>query len=315
MLECCELKVPGGVENTHGKTNILLQYYLSNEKITASSLSSDLLYVSDNICRIARALFYVAMYKNYPNAFTGCLTVCKMFEMRQWHYETPLKQFKLLDKVVVHKLNEKKMDSFIVKNTEASEIARLIKNEKAAPLIKQCTEYLPSFSVQHEIQPITNTVIRIQLKIRGNFVWSNFIHGKKYEKIWIWITDPDSNEVYHTEEAFLSKLLVIREEELLLNFTIPVPNPKPSMYLLNIDSDKWLGCYLEEAIYVKNIRFPDMNSLHTDIVPACPLPLSALNCKDFEKLYNFQYFNPVQTQYFHILYHTNENVFIGAPTG
>jgi replicative superfamily II helicase len=48
-----------------------------------------------------------------------------------------------------------------------------------------------------------------------------------------------------------------------------------------------------------------------------PLPISALKNELLEELCGkrFKYFNPVQTQLFHTLYHTRENVLLGAPTG
>ena len=47
-----------------------------------------------------------------------------------------------------------------------------------------------------------------------------------------------------------------------------------------------------------------------------PLPVTALEDSRFEKLYSrFKTFNPIQTQLFHILYHTDFPVLLGAPTG
>lgn len=46
-----------------------------------------------------------------------------------------------------------------------------------------------------------------------------------------------------------------------------------------------------------------------------PLPVSALGQPHFESLYTFTHFNPIQTQIFHTLYHTDTNVLLGAPTG
>jgi len=46
-----------------------------------------------------------------------------------------------------------------------------------------------------------------------------------------------------------------------------------------------------------------------------PLPLSALKNQNYQSLYNFTHFNPIQTQIFHCLYHTDNNVLLGAPTG
>lgn len=36
---------------------------------------------------------------------------------------------------------------------------------------------------------------------------------------------------------------------------------------------------------------------------------------DYESVYKFSHFNPIQTQVFHTLYHTDKNVLLGAPTG
>lgn len=45
--------------------------------------------------------------------------------------------------------------------------------------------------------------------------------------------------------------------------------------------------------------------------------MSALRNKVFEELYaeRFHQFNPIQTQVFNAVYNSDENVFIGAPTG
>ena len=51
-----------------------------------------------------------------------------------------------------------------------------------------------------------------------------------------------------------------------------------------------------------------------DLLDLEPLPLSALKNVEYQQLYSFQFFNPVQTQVFHTLYATDENSLIGAPT-
>lgn len=54
----------------------------------------------------------------------------------------------------------------------------------------------------------------------------------------------------------------------------------------------------------------------TDLQDLTPLPKSALHNEAYENLYpNFDTFNPIQTQLFHVLYHTDKSVLLGAPTG
>lgn len=50
-------------------------------------------------------------------------------------------------------------------------------------------------------------------------------------------------------------------------------------------------------------------------MPLQPLPVTALQNAEFESLYKFTHFNPIQTQIFHCLYYTDNNVLLGAPTG
>jgi hypothetical protein len=46
-----------------------------------------------------------------------------------------------------------------------------------------------------------------------------------------------------------------------------------------------------------------------------PLPVAALHNEKFQSFFKYEFFNPIQTQIFHTLYHTDQNVLLGAPTG
>ena len=61
--------------------------------------------------------------------------------------------------------------------------------------------------------------------------------------------------------------------------------------------------------------FAEKHPPHTDLLDLQPLPLTALNKPSYQRLFKFSHFNPVQTQVFHTLYHTDHNVLLGAPTG
>ncbi len=70
-------------------------------------------------------------------------------------------------------------------------------------------------------------------------------------------------------------------------------------------------------INLEEIAVPDEDYPHTELLNLRPLHISALRNPKFEALYEekFKFFNPVQTQIFHTLFHTDSNVLIGAPTG
>ena len=68
---------------------------------------------------------------------------------------------------------------------------------------------------------------------------------------------------------------------------------------------------LKELAFGKGFAFHSFSEL----LDLQPLPVTALNDPKLEALYKFTHFNPVQTQIFHTLYHTDCNVLLGAPTG
>lgn len=80
-------------------------------------------------------------------------------------------------------------------------------------------------------------------------------------------------------------------------------------------SDTWLGCETREPLSFKHLILPELHPPHTELLMLQPLPVSALQNKSYESLFTFTHFNPIQTQIFHCLYNTDNNVLLGAPTG
>lgn len=107
----------------------------------------------------------------------------------------------------------------------------------------------------------------------------------------------------------------MNKEAQALVFTIPIFEPLPSQYLVHAVSDRWLGAEAVVALSFQHLILPERHPPHTDLLTLQPLPITALNNKDLESLYTFTHFNPVQTQVFHTLYHTDCNVLLGSPTG
>lgn len=158
-------------------------------------------------------------------------------------------------------------------------------------------------------------MLRIRVTVVGNFRWNDRVHGKTSESFWIWIEDPESNFIYHSEFFQLSRKAAITKEPQELVLTIPLKDPLPPQYYIRAISDTWLGSENCVPMSFKHLILPEMHPPHTELLPLQPLPISVLNDKQFESLYPFTHFNPIQTQIFHCLYHTDVNVLLGAPTG
>ena len=110
-----------------------------------------------------------------------------------------------------------------------------------------------------------------------------------------------------------SQVLFGEPQELV--FTIPIFDPLPLQYFVRAVSDRWLGVEAVVAISFKHLILPELHPPHTKLLDLHPLPVSALKNSSFEQLYPYQYFNQIQTQVFHTLYHSDSSVLLGAPTG
>lgn len=66
---------------------------------------------------------------------------------------------------------------------------------------------------------------------------------------------------------------------------------------------------------LSDVVMPSNYTPNTELLDLQPMPVSALGHKGFESLYPFTHFNPVQTQSFHAMYHSEVNALVGAPTG
>ena len=144
-LDNCSLPVPGGIENSYGKVNILIQLFITRGFVESFSLVSDQAYcaqvrivfilvdayiqlccLSQNSARIIRALFEMAIRKNWSLMASRLLILSKCIDRRLWHYEHPLSQFPILRVETVNKLAGLRMSMERLREMSAKEIGKMI---------------------------------------------------------------------------------------------------------------------------------------------------------------------------------------------
>ncbi|RAH78973.1 DEAD/DEAH box helicase [Aspergillus japonicus CBS 114.51] len=313
--EAIQTEVEGGNDSPHAKTNILLQSYISRARIEDFALVSDTGYVAQNAARICRALFMIALNRRWGYQCQVLLSMCKSIEKQMWPFDHPFHQFDL-PQPILRNLDEKLPTSAIenLRDMETAEIGQLVHNHKMGRTLAKLLDNFPTLSVEAEIAPLNRDVLRIRLLLYPEFSWNDRHHGAS-ESYWIWVENSETSEIYHHEYFILSRKKLHDEHE--LNFTIPLSDPLPSQIYVRAISDRWLGAETVTPVSFQHLIRPDTESVYTDLLNLQPLPISALKNPILEELYaqRFQFFNPMQTQIFHLLYHTPANVLLGSPTG
>ncbi|GAB7349890.1 hypothetical protein MBLNU459_g0582t1 [Dothideomycetes sp. NU459] len=307
--------VEGGIGTQSGKTNVLLQSYISRARLEDFTLVSDTAYVAQNAARICRALFMVALNRRWGYQCLVLLSMCKSIEKRVWPYQHPFHQFDL-PQPVIRNLDEKGSTASIeaLRDMETAEIGALVHNNKMGGTIAKLLDNFPTLTIEAEIAPLNRDVLRVHLYITPDFRWNDRHHGKS-ESYWIWVENSETSEIYHHEYFILSRKKLYDEHE--LSFTIPLSDPLPSQIFVRAVSDRWLGAETVTPVSFQHLIRPDTESVYTDLLNLQPLPISALKNPLLEDIYSkrFQFFNPMQTQLFHCMYHTSANVLLGSPTG
>ena len=313
--EAAPCDIDGGIGTQQGKTNVLLQSYISNANLEDFTLVSDTNYVSQNAARICRALFMIALNRRWGYQCLVLLSMCKSIEKRVWPYEHPFRQFDL-PQAVLRNLDDKGTTTSVdsLREMDSAEIGSLVHNQKMGGTIAKLLDNFPTVSVDAEIAPLNRDVLRIKLFITPDFRWNDRHHGKS-ESYWIWVEDSETSEIYHHEYFILSRKKLYDDHE--LNFTIPLSDPLPSQIYVRAVSDRWLGAETVQPVSFQHLIRPDTESVYTDLLNLQPLPIKALKNPLLEEIYGqrFQFFNPMQTQLFHCMYYTPANVLLGSPTG
>lgn len=313
--ESTHYDVAGGNDVASAKTNILLQSYISRARIDDFALVSDSAYIAQNAARICRALFMIALNRRWGHQCLVILSLCKSIEKQIWHFQHPFHQFDL-PQPILKNLDEKSNVSSIesLRDMGPAEIGQLVHNSRMGNTISKLLDNFPILTIEAEIAPLNRDVLRICLYLTAGFRWNDRNNGTS-ESYWIWVENSENSEIYHHEYFILTRKKLHDDHE--LNFTIPLSDPLPTQIYVRAVSDRWLGAETVTPVSFQHLIRPDTESVYTDLLALQPLPVAALNNPLLEDIYGqgFPFFNPMQTQIFHTLYHTSANVLLGSPTG
>ncbi|TFK32698.1 Sec63 Brl domain-containing protein [Crucibulum laeve] len=314
LLERVPIPVKESVEEPAAKINVLLQAYISQLKLDGFVLVADMVFVQQSAGRILRAMFEICLKRGWAVPAKAALDLCKMVEKRMWGSMTPLRQFKGVPAEVIRKAEGKQFPWYRYFDLSPPEIGELIGIPNAGRLVHRLVHNFPKLQLQAQVQPITRSLLRIDLSIIPDFRWDEKIHGGA-ETFLILVEDVDGEVIlFHDNFVLLQRYA---EDEHNVTLTVPMFEPVPPNYYISIISDRWLHAETRLPISFKHLILPEKFPPPTPLLDLQPLPLSALHNKEFEALYSstIQTFNKIQTQVFQALYTSDENVFIGAPTG
>jgi len=313
LLDRVPIPIKEGPTDPSAKVNALLQVYISKLKLDGFSLIADMVYITQSAGRIMRSLFEMSLKKGWFTIAEKCLNFCKMIERRMWSAQSPLRQFKTLPEEIIRRLEKKDLSMDQLYELSSQELGVAVREPTYGKQIHQLVHTIPRLDLVTTVQPITRTLLRIDLTITPDFEWNEKYLGKS-QIFWVFVIDGDGDNIIHYEQFLLKKRY--SSEEHYITFTATISEPIPPQYYIKVISDRWISSESTQPISFRTLIPPDRYTT-TELLDLQKLPISTLS-SPFASVYEnmgITYFNAIQTQVFNALYQTDNNTLVCAPTG
>ncbi|KAJ6120188.1 Helicase C-terminal [Penicillium sp. IBT 18751x] len=316
LLGRVPIPVKETIDEPHAKINVLLQAYISRLRLDGLALMADLVYVTQSAGRIIRALFEICLKKGWSAVAKTALDLCKMAEKRMWPTMSPLRQFPHCPRDILQKAERIDVPWASYFDLDPPRMGELLGMPKSGRVVCDLVSKFPRLEVQAQVQPITRSMLRVELTITPNFVWDDAIHGNAQD-FWILVEDCDGEEILYHDRFLLRREFAQSEmNEHLVEFTVPITEPMPPNYFISLVSDRWMHSETKIAVSFQKLILPERFPPHTPLLDMQRAPVKALKREEYQQLYpNWEHFNKIQTQVFKSVFDSEDNVFIGAPTG
>jgi len=296
------------------KINILLQAYISRLKLDGFALVADMAFIQQSAARIMRCLFEIALRRNWASLAKLTLDFSNMVSHRIWRSQSPLRQFKNVPEVVARKLERKSdIEWSRYSDLTASDLGELVGVPKMGRILHKLVHQFPKIEISAaQIQPITRSLLRIDLTFTPGFKFDVNVHG--YVQLFhVIVEDVNCENILHHE--YFSLKSSSSEDDHSLVFSVPILEPLSPAYFVRVVSDSWLHSESVLPISFDKMILPAKFPAPTELLDLQPLLPSAIGEPALSKLFQFNEFNPIQTQTFHELFKTDKNCLVCAPSG
>jgi pre-mRNA-splicing helicase BRR2 len=154
-----------------------------------------------------RALFEIALKRNWAALANKTLDICKMVERRTWASQSPLRQFTAVPEVIVRKL-EKNSDITWERyyDLKPQDLGEMVKIPKMGKTLHKYVHMFPKVDLSASVQPITRSLLKVEVVITPDFVFDPTVHDYT-QLFWLLVEDVDGEKLLHYE-AFSLKVSV-----------------------------------------------------------------------------------------------------------
>ncbi|KAI8382525.1 Pre-mRNA-splicing helicase BRR2 [Nakaseomyces glabratus] len=303
------------LEEPSSKINLLLQAYISKIKLEGFALNADMIFVTQNAGRLLSAMKEICLVFGWSTTTKYLLELTKSVHYQMWPVCTPLRHFKTCPKDVIRRAESSSFPwQNYLKLTKASDVGKVIRNEKYGKLVLDLLQRYPKLEVSYICQPITPSLILIQLEILPDFVWDPKIHGFG-EIFFVLVEDVSGSSILFSQKIVIKESDVGKEYVLSIPIQLSVSQQKrlPPNIFITVTSEKWNQFSKVLPIQLNNLKLPKKLPSKEIVNSIESLNLSKELPSDFVKALGFNSLNKIQSDVFNKVYHGTENLLVCSP--
>ena len=124
-----------------------------------------------------RRIHEIVLKRGWAALAERVLGFCKMVDRRMWLAQTPLRQFKGIPEDIIKKIEKKDFPWERFYDLQPQEIGELVRFPKMGKMIHRFVHQFPRLELSAHVQPITRTVLRVELTITPDFQFEPKVHG------------------------------------------------------------------------------------------------------------------------------------------
>lgn len=320
------IAVKNGYDSPPGKINMLVQCYVSKLTLKGFALAADLSFIAQSGARLFRALFEMVVQRGWSRVAQKLLVWCQVLENKFWSTQTPLRHFDRpgLNEALFKKIEKKDFGFNRLFDLSASELSDLLRDAKAGDLVHKVLCEFPRLNCKLFWQPITRSLLFVEVTITPNFKWNYRTHGKSM-LLHIFCEDVNGEHLLH-HSVFVLPSFRGEPHNSVLSFYVTISDPLPPLYYVKVYFDKWLLASTCLPLNLRKLSLPEKYTPCLDLVTAMPLPSTALAHPPFEEYFQRYrpisaqkakeagfdgiHFLPVETQMFQQAYETKDNILV-----
>lgn len=313
LVERCPIPIKDSPVDPITKVNVLLQSYISRLTLEGFALIADMVYISQSASRLLRAIHEIVLSKRWSSLTKSTLELCKMVDKRMWLTNSPFRQFgPSVPKEITRASEASHLQWVNYFNLNASELAEAINFRGHSQRAYELLQHFPRLTTNCYAQPITPTLLRIQVQVLPEWKWNKTFHGNS-EQFLLLVEDCDGDRILYSDNfVVMSKFA---EEEHFLDLTVPIFDIPQPYYFVTFISEKWLNCLWRFPVDMSSMKLPRKFHPYTDLLDLQGVDVTELALPEFEETFDFSVFNKFQSQAFSALFGSDENVLICMSKG